>query len=199
MSHLVAEACIPHKSSLITSHREVVAEETVVGLILRTYIGTHLAISQSRLGVQYYYACHRVGSVHQRGRTFQYLYRSNAATVDLNAMFVAPLLTFLSHSFAHHHYSVIAQSTDDGFGYAASSGKLAYSRLMCNGIDDVGRCCSTQYLWCYYAHRCCGVFQLGIACYACNCELVELQMAEEYVGRILRMIMFRILCCHRCA
>ena len=41
--------------------------------------------------------------------------------------------------------------------------------------------------------------QLGVAGNAGHGEFVKLQMAEEHVGRILRMIMFRILCCHRCA
>ena len=49
MSHLVAETSIPHESPLIACHREVIAEETVVGLILRVDVGTHLSLANCRL------------------------------------------------------------------------------------------------------------------------------------------------------
>ena len=114
-------------------------EESVIGLILRTDVSPHLTLSQCGLGVQDDHTRHRVRAIHQRGRTFQYLDASDAAAIDLYAVLVAPLLTFLTYTFAHDYYAVIAQSADDGFRNTTASGELAHAWLMGDGINDIGR------------------------------------------------------------
>ena len=74
MCHLVAVAGIPHKALLVARHRQVVGEEPVVGLILSAHVGKHLPLWERRLRMEYHDARHRVGAVHQRGRSLQDLY-----------------------------------------------------------------------------------------------------------------------------
>ena len=113
-------------------------------------------------------------------------------------MFVAPLLTLLANILAHHHYTIVAQSANDGLRDAATRSQLTDARLVTDGVDDVGRCRCAQYLWRDDAYGSRRVLQLCIARYARHCHFVQIQMAEEYVGRILRMVMCLIvvLCCH---
>ena len=91
--------------------------------------------------------CHRIRSVHQRGGAFQYFNAVHATAVNLYAVFVAPLLTFLSYAFTHHYYAVIAQSADDRFRDTATCSQLADSWLVSDGIDDIRRSRSSEYLW----------------------------------------------------
>ena len=95
-------------------------EESVVGLIFRTDISSHLALSQCGLSMQNNYTRHCVRAVHQRGRTFQYLDTVHATAINLYAVLVAPLLSFLAYTFTHDHYAVIAQSADDRFRNTAA-------------------------------------------------------------------------------
>ena len=141
MGHLVAVACIPDEALLVSGYLQRVAEESVVGLIFCADIGLNVALGQCGLSMEDDHACHCVGAVHQRGRTLQDFHRADAAAVHFYAMFVAPLLSFLAHALAHYHYTVVAQSADDGFRDAASCGQLADTWLMGNGVNDVRRCC----------------------------------------------------------
>ena len=54
------------------------------------------------------HAGHSVAAIHQRGRSLQDFYRPYTLTVNLNAVLVAPLLTFLTHAVAHHNNTVVA-------------------------------------------------------------------------------------------
>ena len=150
---------------------------------------------------------HRVRTVHQRCRTLQYLDAAHAAAIDLHAVFVAPLLTFLAHALAHHHHAVVSQSADDGFRDAAARRQLAHARLMADGVDDVRRGRRPEHLWRNDAHRCRRQLQLRVARHARHRYFVQVQMAEEYVRRVLRIMLVLvivycltliviILCCH---
>jgi hypothetical protein len=97
-----------------------------------------LMLEERGLGMENDHTGHGIAAIHERGRAFQYLDRAHAAAIYLHAMFVAPLLAFLTHAFAHHHYAVVAQASDDGFRDAAARGQLADTRLVGNGVDDVG-------------------------------------------------------------
>ena len=114
-------------------------------------------------------------------------------------MFVAPLLTFLSDTLTHHYHAVVAQSADDGFRYTAARGQLRQSRLVGNGVDDVRRGRRTQSLRSDDANGRCGVLQLRVAGDTRDNELVQFQMTEKYIRRILLMmvLVYIRLRCHR--
>ena len=172
-------------------------EESVVGLVFRVDVSLHLTLGQRGLSVQDDHTSHRIRAVHQRGGTFQYLNAADAAAINLNTVFVAPLLTLLTHTFAHHHDAVVAQSADDRFRDAAACCQLADARLVSDGIDDICRSRGSQHLRCHDTYGGCGVFQLGIARHTRHRQFIQLQMTEKNICRILRMMMFTIiLSCH---
>ena len=203
--HLLAPARVPHKTFLVAGHLQRVVEEAVIGLVFRTDIGAHVALGQCRLRMHDDHTSHRVRAVHQRCRTLQYLDAAHTAAIHFHAVLVAPLLTFLAHTLAHHHHAVVTQSADDGFRDAAARRQLVHTRLMTDGVDDVRRGRRPEHLWRNDAHRCRCQLQLRVARHARHRYFVQVQMAEEYVRRVLRMIMFIvywftliviILCCH---
>ena len=179
MRHLVAVADIPHKTLLVARHLQRVAEETVVCLILRTDVSRHLPLGQRRLRMQDDHTRHSIRSVHQRGGTFQYFYTADTVAIYLHAVLVAPLLSFLAHTFAYHHHAVVAQSADDGFRNAAARSQLTDTWLVGNGVDDVGRGRRPEHLRCYDAHGCSGVLQLRVARHTRHRQFAQLQMAEN--------------------
>ena len=65
--------------------------------------------------MKYQHTCHRIATVHQRGGTFQNLYRVHVLRVYLDAVLIAPLLSFLAYALVHHDDAVVAQSADNGF------------------------------------------------------------------------------------
>ena len=180
-------------------------EQSVVSLIFRANVCLQLAFCQCRLRMKYHNARQSVRAVHQRGRTLQYLYWANAAAVNLHAVLVAPLLSLLAHTLAHHYHAVVSQSANDRFRYAAACRQLAYTWLTAYGIHYVCRRSRAQHLWCYYAHWRCRVFQLCVARHARNHQLVQLQVTEENVCRVLirclwllgvMLVLTIILSCH---
>ena len=193
MGEFLTESCIPHEAFLIARYGEVVAKETVVGMIFRAYICTSLTISHSGLSMQDDDTRHSVGAIHQRGRSFQYLYGVNAVAIHLHTMFVAPLLTFLSDTFAHHHYAVVTQSADNRFRDATTRSQLTDAWLMANGINHIGCGCGPEHLRSDNAHGCCGVLQFGVARHSRYCHFVQIQMTEEHIGRVFRMMMMLML------
>ena len=100
---------------LVTRKVDGIVKELVVCLVFRTDVHRHRALRHDGSLVQHQYASHRVAAIHQRGGAFQYLYRVYGLRVHLNAVLVAPLLSFLSDAVVHRHNAVVAQSADDGF------------------------------------------------------------------------------------
>ena len=205
--HLLTPSSVPHKTFLVAGHLQRIAEQSVVRLIFRADIGAHVALGQCRLRMHDDHTSHRVRAVHQRCRTLQYLDAAHAAAVHFHAVFVAPLLTFLAHTLAHHHHAVVTQSADDGFRYAAARRQLAHARLVADGVDDVRRGRSPEHLWRNDAHRCRCQLQLRVARHTRHRHFVQVQMAEEYVRRVLSIMLVLvivycltliviILCCH---
>ena len=138
VGHLVAETGVPHKSLLVARHVQRVAEEAVVGLVLSTYVTAQSTFGLYRLAVQDDYTSHGVRAIHQRGGAFQDFYRVDCTAINFHAVLIAPLLAFLPYTLAHDDDSIIAQTTDDGFGDSAACGQLAHAWLMGNGIYDIG-------------------------------------------------------------
>ena len=115
-------------------------------------------------------------------------------------MLIAPLLTFLPHTLAHHDDAVVAQSSDDGFRDAAARRDLCHTRLVGDGVDDVGRGGLSEFLARNDRDGSSRVLQFRISSHASHRHLVQLQVAIEYVGRVLRMLVvvmvFMVLSCH---
>ena len=122
--------------------------------------------------------------------------------VDLYAVLVAPLLTFLSDALVHHDDTVIAQSADDGLRDAATRGDLRHTRLMGDGVDDISRGGLSEFLARYDGDRGGRVLQFGIARYARHHQFVQFQVTVEYIGRVRRMLMvvmmLMVLSCRCC-
>ena len=193
--HLLAETTVPHQPLLVARHGEGVAEEPVVGLILGGGTGAHGAQGHHRLGVQDDDARHGIRPVHQRGRTLQYLDRVDAVAIHLHAVLVAPLLALLSDAVAHDHHAVVAQSADDGLRDAAARGQLCHAGLVGYGVNDVGSRRGAQLLRSHQADGRRRVLQLGVARDARHHQFVQLQVAEEHVGRVVG-VMLLFLGCH---
>jgi hypothetical protein len=86
---------------------------------------------------------------------------------------------------------------------------------MADGINDVGRGRSPEYLGCYDAYGGCSVLQFCVACNARHHYFVQIQVAEEDIRavemsiRAVEVFVCRVLCmavrlytflgCHRCA
>ena len=144
--------------------------------------------------------CHSVRTIHQRCRTLQNLYRVHRTAIHFHAVLVAPLLTFLPDTFTHHHHAVVSQSADDGFSDAAACSQLGHAGLVCYGVNDIRCCRRPQFLWTDDADGCCGVLQFRVTCHACYYQLVQFQVAEKNVRRVLVVLVFVyiVLRCHRC-
>ena len=80
-----------------------------------------------------------VGAVHQRGGPLEYLDGMDGLRVYLYAVLIAPLLSLLADAIVDDDDAVVAQSTYDRLGDAATRGNLADARLTGHSIDDVGR------------------------------------------------------------
>ena len=124
MRHLATISGVPNKASLITSKVERIIEKTVVGLIARGNIRPHITHRKSWRWMEDDDTRHRIRAIHQACRTFQYLHGMNGIRIHLYAMFIAPLLTFLSDTIVHHDHSIISQSTNHRFGDTAARGYL---------------------------------------------------------------------------
>ena len=114
MRHLAAVSGVPNESALVAGKVERIVKKSVVGLIARREIRSHVALGKCRSRVEDQDASHRIRAIHEACRTFQNLYGMNRSRVDFYSVFIAPLLTFLSDSIVHHNHAVIAQATDYG-------------------------------------------------------------------------------------
>ena len=108
-------APVPHEALLVALRIGRIGKEMTVGLVFRRCRRTHLALRHQRCVVKEYHSRHSVGAVHQRCRTFHYLYGVNRLAIYFYAVFVAPLLSFLSDAVVDYEHSVISQAADDGF------------------------------------------------------------------------------------
>ena len=136
--HLAAVAGIPHEASLVAGEVERIVEESVVGLVARGEVGPHVTLGQRGDGMEDDDSCHRIRTIHQACRTLQDFHGVNRCRIYLDAVFIAPLLTFLPDAVVDHHHTVVSEATDHRLGDAASRGYLGDSRLVGDGIDDVG-------------------------------------------------------------
>ena len=198
MGQLLTETAVPHKALFIAGHRQRIAEQTVVRLVFRAHIGLHGTLGRRWGTVQDDHAGHGVRAVHQRGGSLQNLYRVHGSAVYLYAVLVAPLLTFLAHTFAHHHHAVVSQSADDGLRDGTTRRQLGNTRQFGYGVNDVCRCRRTQFLRTDNADGCRGILQLRVASDTRYHQLVQLQVTEEYIRRVLLVVMmfYIILSCH---
>ena len=115
VSQFLTVAHIPHIALLIAGKVERIVKHTIVGLVARSDATTHMSFAQCRRTMQDEDTSHRIGAIHQRGRTLQYLNRTDCLVVNLQSMFIAPLLTFLTNTVVDHQHTVITQTADDGF------------------------------------------------------------------------------------
>ena len=70
------------------------------------------------------YAGHGIRAIHQRGGAFEYFNVVHGLGINLNAMLIAPLLPFLSHTVVDSHDTVVAQTAHHRFRDAATCGNL---------------------------------------------------------------------------
>ena len=120
------------------------------------------------------HASHGIGAVHETGGSFLYFYRTDVLSVNLYAMFVAPLLTFLPYAVVDDYQPVVAQSADYGFGDAATGRDLRNTWLVGYGIDDVGRGDGQQVFVGNDVDGGCHVAELAVSGQAGNDDLVNL-------------------------
>ena len=80
-------------------------------------------------GMQYHHSCDGIAAVHERGRSLQYLHGMHSLGIYLQSVLIAPLLSLLPYALVHHHYTVISESSDDGFAYSCSCGYLRHAGL----------------------------------------------------------------------
>ena len=198
MGHFVRETGIPYESLPMACEVEGVVEESVVRLIFRADGSLHLSFGQYGCSVKDEHTGHGIAAVHQRGRPFQNLHRVHVLTVDLDAVFVAPLLAFLPYAFIHDDDAVISKAADDGLGDATARGNLCNTRLLGDGVDDVRGGGLPQFLARDNGDRSRRVLQLCISCDACHYQLIKLQVTEEYVGGVHRMDMSMVLMVFLC-
>ena len=139
MRHFITIAPIPYKTAFIAGCIQRVIKQPVIGLVLRCHISTDCSFGQYRIGLKINDTRHCIRTVHQTGRTFQYLNGMYTLRVYFNAMLIAPLLTFLTHTVIHHYNPVIPQTTNDRFRNASSGSNLRHPGLFGNGIDNICR------------------------------------------------------------
>ena len=151
--HLLAPPPVPHPSVAVAGEVCRVAEESVVGLVFCSHVGLHRVAWHDGVVVEDEHAGHGVGAVDQCGRSFQNLYGVHALGVDFNAVFVAPLLAFLTDAVAHHEHPVVAQSAYHRFRDASARGNLCHARLLRQGVYDVGGGCGHELARRDDAHR----------------------------------------------
>ena len=191
MRATVGVAHVPHPRLLVASQAQRVAVESVVRLVLRVQLCPRLSLWQGGGTVHQQHTRHRVAAIHQRGRAFQNFHLVHPLSVYLNAVFVAPLLSFLSHPVAHGHDAVVAQPPDDGLRDAAARRHLGQSGLAGNGIDNVGGAQRVQFALRHDADGSRRILHLRLSRQALHHHLAHVKVAEEHVGRVFGRILCR--------
>ena len=137
MGILVGEPVAPEPAVHIAVGRQRIAQQSVVGLVLRREAAARFSRAADRFRMEDQDTRQCVRPIHQRGRALEDFDRVDAGAIDFDAMLVAPLLSFLPDTVIHDDDAVVAHAADDRFGDAASGGDLTQTRLCRNGVYDV--------------------------------------------------------------
>jgi len=119
---------------------EGVADEAVVALVFLQPAAVEAAVVVGGMeGEEADDAAEGVRAVEEAGRAFDDLGSFDAVGVYLDAVFVAPLLAFLSYAVVEGQDPVVAESADKGFGDVRAGLYGVESRDVLNeGVNDVG-------------------------------------------------------------
>ena len=188
MCHLVRETSVPHKSAMMTSRIQRIGKQPIVRLVLRTHVRPHFTIQRRWCTMQNQHTSHRIRTIHQRGRTFQYLHRANTLFIHFHTMFITPLLTFLSHSLVHHNDAVITQPTDDGLRDASTCSDLRHTRLLRHSINHIRGSRLTEFLACHHRDGSRRVLQLRITRHTSHHHFFQLQVLIKHIRAILHLL-----------
>ena len=184
MGMFFAESGIPSKAFLVSGKIERSPQQSIICLIFSVYLAFYGAVRQGRHTFEHQHAAHSIGAIHEAGRAFQNLHRADLVGIDFYAVFVAPLLAFLTNAIVDDHNAVVAQPTDDGFRDAASRGDLRHAWLLGDGIYQIGGRQLVQFLGMKHqnGHGC--LFHFHVAHGTCHRHFLQFQMPEKHIGRV---------------
>ena len=184
MGILVGEPAAPEPAVHIAVGCQRITQQPIVGLVFRREAAARFSRAAGRFRMEDQDTRQGVRPIHQRGRSLEDFDRMDAGTIDLDAMLVAPLLSFLPDAVIHDDDPVVAHAADDRFGDAASGSDFTQTRLCSDGADDVASCAAGKVGRPDHRDRCGHFFHFGVPGQAGDGDFFDLQMLVENIRRV---------------
>ena len=130
------------------------AAQPVIALVASRQVAPDAALGSRIFTDDIYDPGKRIRPVGKRGRPFDDFDAGHVVIVDLDTVFVTPLLAFLPDAIIKGNDAVAAESTDHRFGYGRTCCQLLHARKPGNSIDDIRGCLLANLPAAEALHRC---------------------------------------------